>query len=147
MRAGADSLGMRCAALVFACLSVLGCQPALAANPWLCSLSQDLTRLVCLTEPDPLDEAPSADRDAITAVVKGTRFPLDPRQTYTVNFWAPDMELERAEQLAMATICYRSPGCEVIFTAAALWRSTGESVRSSLPRRRLAAAPAAAAVP
>ncbi len=125
---------MRAAALVVLCLLAPVGTPAWAANPWLCSLSQDLTRLVCLTEPDPLDEPLPGVGAAPTAVVNGTRFPLDPRHTYTVDFWAPITELDRAELLAQSTICYRSPGCEVIFTAAALWRSAAVPLRGPSPR-------------
>jgi hypothetical protein len=52
-----------------------------------------------------------------TAVVNGTRLPLDPRRIYTVDFWSPATDLAFVDTLAQATICYRSPGCAVTFTA------------------------------
>jgi hypothetical protein len=42
-------------------------------------------------------------------VVNGTRFPLDPRRISTDPAFV--------DTLAQATICYRSPGCAVTFTA------------------------------
>ena len=48
-----------------------------------------------------------------TAVVNGTRFPLEPERTWFVEMWSPPTEPEFVELLARATICYRSPGCSV----------------------------------
>lgn len=84
-----------------------------ATTHWLCGLSQDLVRLVCVA--DPGAAAPGAPA-AQTAMVKGTRFPLDPRRQYTVDLWSPPTEGERVEYLARATICYRSPDCQVTVT-------------------------------
>jgi hypothetical protein len=84
-----------------------------AGAVWLCGLSDDLSRLICVydadlgAEDDPADAKPSA-------VVNGTRFPLDPRGRWTVDLWSPATEREAVYQLALATICYRSPACEVI---------------------------------
>jgi hypothetical protein len=86
--------------------------PAQAATAWLCNLSEDAVRLVCVADVDPLDE-PAAAPAAATATVKGTRFPLDPRRIYTVDLWSPPTEPEWVELLARSTICYRSPGCTV----------------------------------
>jgi hypothetical protein len=85
--------------------------PALAATHWLCGLSDDLTRLVCVADVDPLEAAPP--RGEPTATVRGTRFPLDSRQRYSVELWSPPTEAASVELLARATICYRSPGCRV----------------------------------
>jgi hypothetical protein len=96
-------------------LAMLAASPAVAddrasAIHWACGLSADLVRLVCVADVEPhRTEAPPA----VTAVVNGRRFPLDARRTYTVDLWSPPTELAFVEQLARATICYRSPGCEV----------------------------------
>jgi hypothetical protein len=85
--------------------------PALAATHWLCGLSDDLTRLVCVADVDPLEAA--ATRSEPEATVRGTRFPLDSRQRYSVELWTPPTEAAPVELLARATLCYRSPGCRV----------------------------------
>lgn len=84
--------------------------PATAGTHWLCGLSADLTRLVCVADDDPLEAAAPA---AATATVRGTRFPLDPRRQWTVDFWSPPTEGASVEFLARATLCFRSPGCSV----------------------------------
>lgn len=84
--------------------------PAHAGTHWLCGLSADLTRLVCVADEDPIDNALP---EAPTAVVRGTRFPLDPRRQWTVDFWSPPTEGASVEFLARATLCHRSPGCSV----------------------------------
>lgn len=91
------------------------------ATVWLCSLSSDATQLVCIADADGGDDAVVPAR--ATAVVHGTRFPLDPRQRWTVDFWSPFTgEPAWLELLARATICYRSPGCEVIVHDASAFR-------------------------
>jgi hypothetical protein len=85
---------------------------AQVATLWHCGLSPDLVRLECVA--DPL--APAAMAPAATAVVNGTRFPLDPARRWVVDLWSPPTETERVLQLARATVCYRSPGCEVQLT-------------------------------
>jgi hypothetical protein len=72
-------------------------------------------RLVCVA-----DAAPGAPAPATNAVVNGTAFPLDPRRLYSVELWSPPTEPAFVEQLARATICYRSPRCEVVMTLPAL---------------------------
>jgi hypothetical protein len=121
---------MRCHPAHFVCLVLpaLIALPAAAHNAalppgthWLCGLSQELTRIVCVADQDPRDEAsPSDDRTRATAataastvVVNGTRFPLDPRTHHVVDLWSPPTEAASLELLARATICYRSPGCTV----------------------------------
>ena len=91
---------------------------ALASSHWLCGLSEELTQLVCVAdnEVDVADEAPVAT----TAVVRGTRFPLDKARVWTVDFWAPSTDMDMIEQLARATLCYRSPGCTVNVSAPAV---------------------------
>jgi hypothetical protein len=92
-----------------------------APPPWLCSLSEDSLRLVCVADTadaEPGDgttavPAPGA-RPATTAVVHGTAYPLDPARVYTVELLAPATDAEWLEQLARATLCYRSPGCTVL---------------------------------
>ena len=87
--------------------------PAAADVHWLCGLSAELTRIVCIAETDPLDETAPPAAAAPGAVVNGTRFPLDPRRRYIVDLWSPPTEGASVEFLARATICYRSPGCTV----------------------------------
>jgi len=95
---------------------------ALAQTTWVCSLSHDLVRLVCLADDAPGDAAAAASAvtaaaaPAVTATVNGTRFPLDPRRLWTVELWSPATEPERVAELARATICYRSPGCSVVMS-------------------------------
>ena len=97
--------------------------PAVATTVWLCNLSEEATRLHCVADGDPQDGAmpaaqagPSAGGGAAaTAVVGGTRFPLDRRQRWTVELWSPfSGEPDWLRLLARATLCYRSPGCEAI---------------------------------
>ena len=90
-----------------------GALPARAQTNWLCGLSEDILRLVCVAEAGPLDALDAAP--APLAVVNGTTFPLDPRRQYTVELLAPAGEMEFVEQLARATICYRTPACSVSF--------------------------------
>ncbi len=75
------------------------------------ALSTDAARLVCVVDALPQPAAEAAP--ALTAVVNGTGFPLDTRRQYTVELWSPPTEPAFVEQLARATICYRSPGCQV----------------------------------
>jgi hypothetical protein len=89
---------------------------AAAPPPWLCSLSDDSLRLVCIADTEPADAAAPASRAATTAVVHGTTFPLDPARVYTVDLLAPATDAEWLEQLARATLCYRSPGCSVLLS-------------------------------
>lgn len=96
--------------LAAACLAPL---PAWAGVTWLCGLSAELTRIVCVADPDTVDTA----SPAALATVRGTRFPLDPQRIYSVDLWSPTTDAEAAEYLARATICYRSPGCTVQFSA------------------------------
>jgi len=85
---------------------------AQAATVWHCALSPDLVRLECVADPI----TPAAIAPAATASVNGTRFPLDPERRWVVDLWSPPSDPERVTQLARATICYRSPGCEVQLT-------------------------------
>lgn len=103
--------------LCLSCLSCLSVPPARAAAHWLCGLSEDLSRIVCVADVDALDARPPA---AVTAVVNGTQFPLDPRRSYTIELWSPASDAAFAGLLARSSICYRSPGCEVTFSAPAL---------------------------
>ena len=79
---------------------------------WVCGLSDDGTRLVCVADVDPSADDTSRS-SATTAVVNGTRFPLDAKRIYTVDLWSPPTEPEFVRQLARATLCYRSPDCRV----------------------------------
>lgn len=99
--------------LLLAGLLCAGLPPAgadQAAVTWLCSVSEEGTRLLCLADVEP-GAAPAAVAD--TAVVRGVRFPLRPSGLYTVDLWSPPTEAAFVRELAQATICYRSPGCTV----------------------------------
>lgn len=112
----------RRAAAALALLAIASPLPAAAQATWLCGLSADAVQLVCVAEFDPVlaVHAPAAT----TAVVKGTRFPLDPAGPWVVDLWSPPSDPDTLAQLARATICYRSPGCEVILAwAPERWRS------------------------
>lgn len=93
----------------------LAALPASARTTWLCGLDDSATRLVCVADVDPAD--PARSPVAQTAVVNGTAFPLDPQRRYVVELWTVPSDIAFVEQLARATICYRSPGCEVIVNA------------------------------
>ncbi len=80
--------------------------PSAAAPQWRCALSSDLVQLVC-------DAAAAEEPAAATASVNGTRFPLDTRRRWVVDLWSPPTELAPLELLARATLCYRTPGCQV----------------------------------
>jgi hypothetical protein len=97
--------------------ALVGLQPlgAAAAVHWLCGLSPEMTRLVCVAESEPAAAAVPAPET--TAVVNGTRFPLDAGSSYTVDFWSPPSDMAFVDRLARATLCYRSPGCQVTVTA------------------------------
>lgn len=81
---------------------------------WLCGLSDDAVRLVCVADADPRQTVPAEPAQRV--VVNGTVFPLDPKREYTVDLWSPPTDWENVERLARATICYRSPGCSVLVT-------------------------------
>ena len=83
---------------------------------WLCGQSDDLTRIVCVAD---VDETVAVRAPAASTTVRGKRFPLDRRRAYAVEMWSPATEPAWVEQLARATICYRSPGCELTFSAPA----------------------------
>ncbi len=93
----------------------LAALPAHARTAWLCGLDDSATRLVCVADLEPAE--PEGMASAQTAVVNGTTFPLDPRRRYVVELWTVPSDWTFVEQLARATICYRSPGCEVIVNA------------------------------
>ncbi len=97
-------MGFRTAAgtLLLATLAL----PSAAAPQWRCTLSNDLVQLVCEAQ------APEAEASTV-AVVNGTRFPLDTRRRWVVDLWSPPSELASLEHLARATMCYRTPGCQV----------------------------------
>ena len=84
-----------------------------AGAHWLCNVSNDGSQLICIADVEPADRAATPSPPATTAQVRGTRFPLDPARRYTVEMWSPPTEADFVALLARATICYRSPGCEV----------------------------------
>lgn len=112
---------LRCVpiAAALACGLLAGPASGSATTVWLCGLSDDLTRIVCVADAEPA-QADAAPRP--TAQVRGTRFPLDPRRSWTVDLWSPATEPGPVTELARATLCYRSPACEVIVDTSALTR-------------------------
>jgi hypothetical protein len=102
--------------VVAACVGLGASLPAGAATHWLCGLSEDLVRLVCVADPDGREAgtalAAGSDPSPGT-VVRGTRFPLDPAEVYTVELWTPPSDPEWLALLARSTLCHRSPGCTV----------------------------------
>lgn len=113
-----------------ACLALLAAPPAHAGTAWLCNLSEDAVRLICVADVDPADLAVSTP----TASVKGTKFPLDPRQLYTVDLWSPPSEPDRLELLARATICFRSPDCTVTVAPVAWSVASMQRLRTASKR-------------
>jgi hypothetical protein len=116
---------------LLALLGALCAGPAAASPAWLCSLSEDQLRLICVADRDvvvdlqpapPAALKPTAGGAAPSAVaapvqrVNGTAFPLDPARAYTVELFGPAADGEMLEQLARATMCYRNPACEVVLT-------------------------------
>jgi hypothetical protein len=95
-----------------ACLLALASPLCAAQALWVCGLSDDAVRLVCVADADPT--LPTAAQTKPTAMVAGTSFPLDTRRQYSVDLWTPPSDMEFVAQLARATICYRSPGCSVV---------------------------------
>jgi hypothetical protein len=106
---------MRKLALVFVLLPILASTPCHAGVHWLCGLSEDATQLVCLADIEPAEMAPGSAPSPATAMVNGTQFPLDARRSYRVDFWSPATDLAHVDQLARATMCYRSRDCQVSF--------------------------------
>lgn len=92
------------------------CLPAGAGTHWLCGLSQEGVRLVCVADPgvdDLADADPAPSKPASGPVGGGTRFPLDSSDVYTVELWSVPDDAQWLELLARSTICFRSPGCTV----------------------------------
>ncbi len=105
--------------------------PASAQTTWLCGLDESATRLVCVADAHPAE--PASAPPARTATVNGTAFPLDPRRSYVVDLWTTPTDMAFVEQLARATICYRSPGCEVVLNTPREMVS-GKTVRAARDR-------------
>lgn len=98
-------------------LAALACAPAHADTHWLCGLTEGATQLACVADLDPRAETLAAA--APVSTVRGTTFPLDVRRRWVVDLWSPPTEPAFVEQLARATLCYRTPGCSV---SVAPWR-------------------------
>jgi hypothetical protein len=120
--------------LVSALLVAAGCSSASAAVSWVCGLSGDSLHLVCVADPEAAEVEPSIAKTAL--VVMGTAFPLNPRNVYTVPLWSPPTDAAFLEELARATICFRSDACEVIVVAPSLGRQAPERLRPQLTARR-----------
>jgi hypothetical protein len=134
-----DAFMRRLAAFSLITLLALPATPALAGTDWLCSLSDDAVRLLCVADQDPRDDVVPP---APTAQVRGTAFPLDARRLYTVDLWSVPSDPDWVELLARSTICYRSPGCSVTLTGP-LWDTlqlspTRSRTRSPSPPTRQA---------
>lgn len=104
-------------------LPVLVAAPITAVTHWLCGLSSEMAQLVCVAEPCLTAAVKAESRPESTAVVNGTRLPLDPAWAYSVNFWRPATDLAFVELPTKSTICLRSKDCDVGFAAPATLRS------------------------
>lgn len=87
---------------------------ARADTTWVCTLTDDAVRLVCVAEFDPWRDTAAP---AVTARVNGTSFPLDPARRYVVDLWSPPTDWADVERLARASLCHRSPGCTALAPA------------------------------
>jgi hypothetical protein len=96
--------------------SILWTPFASAETLWLSSLTEDRVRLACVADVGP-EQTSVQKSPGTTTRVNGTAFPLDPARLYIVDLWSPPTEMEFVEQLANATICYRSPGCRAVLQA------------------------------
>lgn len=84
---------------------------ARAAVEWLCGLSASGVQVVCVAEAGPM---PAVDLVAPPrTLVNGVAFPLARDRVYTVELWSPPTEMAFVELLARATMCYRTPDCQV----------------------------------
>jgi hypothetical protein len=135
MQASGDAMHHRLfLATAAVALSLSMTTPVRAHTEWVCGLSDDAVRLLCVAEAAP--ETPDAGAGAGAApvapvvTVNGTTFPLDPRRLYTVDLWSPPTDMAFVEQLARATICYRSPECRVVVNPGF------RSVADATPRNR-----------
>ena len=110
-----------------------------AQTLWLCVLSEDAVRLVCVAETDPLDavEVVDAATPAQAVMVNGTAFPLDPKRSYSIDLWSPPTEMDFVEQLAQSSLCHRSPGCRAV-VAGERWLAYSPSMRSAVTAGRIA---------
>ena len=102
----------RLASFVLAALLPLAGAAQPAGALWICSLSHDAVRLLCIADSDPRDLAEAGGAPAV--FVRGTAFPLDRQRLYAVDLWSPPSEMDFVEQLARASICHRSAGCSVL---------------------------------
>ena len=119
---------------VWGLLLIVTATAARGGAAWVCGLSDAGTRLICVADPEP---AAAAAAPVTMAVVNGTRFPLDAARVYTVELWSPPTEAEFVHLLARATICYRSPDCQVTLAPGPWLTATagGPAARPALARR------------
>ncbi len=111
---------------------------ATAQALWLCLLSEDAVRLVCVAETDPLDAVEIVDAATpAQAVVNGTAFPLDPKRSYSIDLWSPPTEMDFVEQLAQSSLCHRSAGCRAV-VAGERWLAYSPSMRAAVTAGRIA---------
>lgn len=109
------------------CLLVTASFACHAETLWLCTLADDAVRLVCVADVDPLQANAAAPTP--TVQVRGTTFPLDPRRLYTVDLWSPPTDWADVEQLAQATICYRTAGCTALVAAPPAAFRSGQTLK------------------
>jgi hypothetical protein len=101
--------------------------PVQAGTHWLCTVSGSGTQLGCLADVNAADASTTTGAPVeTTALVNGTRFPLDPARRYTVEMWSPPTEADFVALLARATICYRGPGCQVTLAPGPRLATTGQ---------------------
>ena len=94
------------------------CTAPMAATHWVCALSDDVVRLVCVADTGP--ELPTSATKGFSHV-RGTRFPLDTADIYTVELWGPPVEPDWLALLAQSTICFRTPDCTVSMAPVPGW--------------------------
>lgn len=88
-----------------------------AGTTWSCALAPNVVQIVCVAEAGP---APAADTaPAVRTVVRGVSFPLARDRVYTVDLWSPPTDWAFVELLARATMCYRTPDCQITWTTPA----------------------------
>lgn len=131
---------VRIAALLMSLFLFAPCA-ASAQTLWLCVLSEDAVRLVCVAETDPLDAFEAGDVGNVAppaqAVVNGIAFPLDPKRSYSIDLWSPPTEMDFVEQLAQSSLCHRSAGCRAV-VAGERWLAYSPSTRSAVTAGRIA---------
>lgn len=107
----------RFAPLLAAGLLVLAPPTAGAGTTWACAPAPNGVQIVCVAEAGAVPVADTAPAER--AVVRGMSFPLARDRVYTVDLWSPPTDRAFVELLARATMCYRTPDCQITWTTPA----------------------------